>query len=331
MTLPSVEQFVGDAVPARCGLASALLEHAALRRGLEVRRFNRQIVLVRLGAAVVPFHGVNGPDTSETAQLMRTHRDTLYTLLTARGVPVPRWSVFTTEQRKPALSYARGLGWPVTVRPARASGDDGATADVTGATAFRDAWQASIEATRTGSSHTTAADAVLVREEIGGRRMQVFVVAGNVAAVTELVGVPPGQTRVFRHGSTTPAHGRLVNLAPPHQTAEDTARDGDAAAVRAVAVAAVQALPGMAYGTVDVIAPEPVRAGAAAGSPVVTYVDCSAVPVAQFPTDGEPCDVAGAILDHYLDSPRWASARATPHKTGTAGTERVEPLYLGRA
>ncbi len=107
-----------------------------------------------------------------------------------------------------------------------------------------------------------------------------------------------------------PEAGEVVVLAGSSRVAAGAASVAVTEAVHPglaeVAVAALAAVPGLSYGGVDVLA-SAVGEAPAPGNHVVAEVEFAPGPTAHFPSEGEPRDVAGAILDLYLTHPdlRW--------------------------
>lgn len=298
----NVDQFVADLVPDHSTLASALLEFAARQRGLDVERFDRSITLVQFPDALVPFVDLNGPDTTRMGELLCTYHDALRPLLADAGLAVVPSSTFLTTQPKGALGYAKELGWPVTVRPTRIGGDGGVTADIQNAEEFRAAWDLAGEALRKRQGFKR----VMVERHVSGERLSFFVVGNDVVAVT------------LRDGTD------VVDVT-----------DETSGELTQAAVAVVDTIPGLAYAEVTLIVSDPSRLGAGAGADVaagyvVDTVTCTGAPVAHAPTRGQVRDVAGAIVDWYLHSPRWPVPRQLSHTPAEGKVSAVEPLFQGR-
>ncbi|NDL55476.1 hypothetical protein [Phytoactinopolyspora mesophila] len=312
MSLTSLERFVTDRLSQRVRASSAVLEYTARERGLETERLSRVLVLVHLPDAALTFHGMNGPDSSEAGRVFRTIRDGQRSLLDARGIPVPRWAVFAPTQYKRAERFAAQLGGRVSVRPARLRvGGRGAAS--AGADEFRSLWRRAV-----GAYETTKGGPVLVEEEVTGQRLHVFVVDGAVVAATRFRGDDPAAVHrlISRESSMT---GEAVDV-----TDEVDPR------VAELAVDALRAVPGLPYGGVDLVMPTADANDAGPPRAVVTHLDPAPAPVAHFPVHGPPRDVAGAILDHYVTSPRWRTARETSHRAlAIHSAAAAEPLHTG--
>lgn len=87
MSVGSIDQFVVDNVPGRCRIASAVIEHAALRRGFEVTRTSQRVLIVRLDGAAVSFRDLCGPDSSLVGRYFGSVLDGQRCVLESRGIP----------------------------------------------------------------------------------------------------------------------------------------------------------------------------------------------------------------------------------------------------
>ncbi|NEE01435.1 hypothetical protein [Phytoactinopolyspora halotolerans] len=323
-TIAGLGQFLADRVPRAAGLSSAVFEHAAHQRGLPTRRLDRNLLVVELPSGhTIPFHGLNGPDTSETGRLMRSCPDALRGLLHTRGVPVAAHATFAPTQRNQAERYAERIGAPVTVSPARMAPGRGRTSGVQGDPAFRAAWRNAVDAYR-----RSAGGAVLVEEHVPGTRLHLFVVDERVVAGTRIGdGGDIGTALLARDHPIRAVGTDLVDIT-------DRLDPG----LGRLAVRAVAALPGLAYAGVDVLVsdaasgdepgdqprPEP----GARGDGLVIHVDCSPEPVALFPTHGAAHDIADAVIEHYVRAPRWAKARAISHRSRQPDGRQIDGAAL---
>lgn len=312
--MTGIEQFVADNVPHRSDLASAVLEHAALQRGIDVERLDQSVVLVPIQGALVPFLNLNGPDTTRMGELMCSYHDGLRMMLADRGIPVAPSSTFLTSQPKTALGYAKKVGWPVTVRPARVAGDRGLTRDVRDPDEFRAAWQ------RAGRAYgkQPGQKRILVERYADGDRLSFFVVDQSVVSVTHRVPVS-----VVGDGASG-----VRDLIGLRNTDLIDVTDETSVELKRLAVEVVASIPGLAYAEVTMVLPDP--SGGAGQTHVIDTVDCAAAPIAHFPTHGQPRDVAGAILERYLSSPRWPIPLQLSHTAAGGDVSAVEPLFQGR-
>ncbi|WP_129662624.1 hypothetical protein [Phytoactinopolyspora endophytica] len=357
MSTPSLQQFVFDNVPGRCSLASATIEHALRVRGHDVDRYNKTIVMVRLGPELIGFENLSGTDSSLVARSVRTYQDALHALLTRGGVPTPRSSTFASDQQRLGLVFAtEEIGWPVTIRPARMAYGKGVTAGVAGAADFSAAWARAVEAYDRPSHRPphrpTPRRSVLVEQTVAGERLHAFVVGDRVVSVTHLTpahvvgdGTSSVADLVERKNAErarnpvlchhpipgagdrldVPAAGVRVELG----TSDEIVAGGDLVdatdrtppATAALAVQAATSMPGMAHGAVDIVV--------TGTGPVVTRIHGAPPPLACFPSEGIPRDVAGAVVDYYTAAPRWKATRSLRHGSAPDDEHRIEPLFQG--
>ncbi len=357
-----LERFV-DETAVDADLSSATLEFAARQRGLEVSRSGRAMVLVRLGNELIPFTGINGPDSSAVSREICSCYDGLLHLVAAHGVPVPRYSTFTVQQTDEALSFVRQAGWPLVIGPARSAGR--VMRRVHDEAEFRAAWRDCIRAY--GGRATTRL--VLVAEHVQGETLHVVVVDGRVVSVAHLgsanvegdgqksiaeliawknavrsenpylrqfpIPDDPSQLNGLagRALGDVPAAGELVVLhsSPSTLTGFDVVdvTDRMKPKIEPLAVAAVRAIPGLAYAGVEIVTPSGLdNSISSSDRSVVVNVSWSPPLSGQFPTHGARRDIAGAIIDHYLNNPRWLVAQQTSHEA--RATDGSAPMWLGQ-
>jgi len=105
----------------------------------------------------------------------------------------------------------------------------------------------------------------------------------------------PGQTVVLRSVCNLSAGGDSIDVT-------DEAHPG----FIDIAIRAVRAIPGVEYAGVDLITPD-ITACPAAGNHIVSEVEHSPAMIAHFPLIGTRRDMAGAVLQHYLNHPFGAA------------------------
>lgn len=248
---------------------SDLLESAAQRRNLEVERYDRHTLLVRLPEGMVPFVNFSGPDTSYLARKLCAHVDAHRRLLQDRGLPVIPFRTFMDTQVRRAFAYVSDRGRAVYIRPARVVSTTGVSIDTGGEKEFRAAWKqvGRLLDGRVGTKR------IMVEDMVAGDTFTCVVVDREVVSVTQRVS------------------GDVHDVT-------DTVPES----LRALAVEAVDVIPGLAYAGVDIITQpddEPETRH------VVDAVSWSPPAGGHFPANGRPRDIAGAIIDHYMHRPRW--------------------------
>ncbi|WP_129662627.1 hypothetical protein [Phytoactinopolyspora endophytica] len=278
----ALQRFLSENVPDRCTLRSALMEFAALQRGLGVERFDQKIILVGFPDSLVPFVGMSGPDTTRMGQLVCGFRDSQRQLWQAAGLCVAPHAVFLPTQPKTAAAYATELGWPVTVRPARLEGTRGITRGIDNSKEFRAAFRRADRA----YGDEPGMNLVLVEPTAAGDRFDFYVVGDRLVSVT--------------HRPTADVYVDVTDATHPR--------------LAGVAVDAVTAIPGLAHAQVTMVAPTVSPADDAEPPYILEDVASAVTPSGQFPTQGQPRDVAGAIIDHYLTAPRWKLPHSVAHQ-----------------
>lgn len=350
MTLGSISDFVVDNVPSRCALKSAVIEYAGLERGLDVERIDDNRLLIRTAAGVLPFVGINGPNSTVIGRWICDHKEAQRALAANAGLRVTEFAAFPLDARSRGLEYARKLGWPVAVKPNNLSRSRGVTAAVGHPSEFHTAWQRARQAI--SESNRRAKARIIVERHVDGEDFRFFVVAGRVISVTHkaranvtgdgVMNVADLITAKNEKRATNPylrefpiphvpelldalaAAGRTLNDVP-HAGERLTLRTrstlnagGESVDVtdeadpffKELAVAAVKAVPGLVYAGVDIMARDITARPATETEYVLGEVEYSPAPLAHFPAIGSARDMAGAILTHYLDETRYA--RASP-------------------
>lgn len=368
MSIDGVDQFVFDNVPRRSRLDSAIIEYAALQRGYGVIRARRFILMLKVAGDALSFQGLNGPDVSQVARLNCNYRDLHRKLLAGHGIPVPEHAVFAGIQSTAGQRYAGELGGSVRVLPARLSGVKGVTPGVRSEAAFGRAWRRAVAAYGAkGASRPVLVEKLPAGEHhrffvvdddvVAVSRMVPANVVGdgtsNVKELIEQKNAVRALNPLLRDYKIVAKADSLRGLTRSGYTLRDVPGVNETVTLRyrtslssgidvvdvtdqvdsrlkQLAIEAVRVMPGLCYGTVDMVVPrvtEP-AASPSAGA-VVTQVDDASEPLGLFPSHGERRDIAGAILDHYERAPRW-KRNQEPHPVAllAGGRGYREPLHL---
>jgi D-alanine-D-alanine ligase-like ATP-grasp enzyme len=250
-------------------------------------------------------------------------------LLSAAGVPVPRGQLFAETDQVKGARFFRALEATAVVKPDGGRGGVGVTCGVSTAGHFKDAWQRAAATTKQET-------AIMVEEFTMGIDLRVYVVDGKAVAaasripahvigdglssVSELLSEKQGLRERNRYLERMPivvdpqwmlnsGHSMdqvleageiavlnsTVNL---HQGGENIDVTGMLhPELGAIAVAALDAIPGMGAGGVDFVAKSPRTAEGA----VVLEVNTGAnISVHHLPAYGEPVNVGRAIIDAMI-------------------------------
>lgn len=247
-------------------------------------------------------------------------------LIGSVGVPVPRGRVFVETDFAKGARFFRSLEAPAVVKPDGGHGGAGITCGITSDSHFKDAWQIAAGTTKSETS-------ILIEEFTTGIDLRVYVVDGEaVAAATRLPahvvgdGLSTVSDLLERKQETRDRNKYLARMPiavdPQWMMNSGIAMDQTLAAgeiavlnstvnlhqggenvdvtemlhpsLKELAVAALDAIPGMGAGGVDFVAKSPRTAEGA----VVLEVNTGAnISVHHLPAYGEPVDVGRAVID----------------------------------
>jgi L-alanine-DL-glutamate epimerase-like enolase superfamily enzyme len=112
--------------------ASPLIERAALVRGLNTRRFSRDVLVVEHPQLEQPlcFTPSKTTFTGTPAHRATVDKELTRRLLQASGVPVPQGASFSAATTEKAVRYAASLGTPVVVKPKNGIHGTGVSTDL---------------------------------------------------------------------------------------------------------------------------------------------------------------------------------------------------------
>jgi len=315
------------------------MEFAALERGLVVERLTSRLILIKAAGRELGFAAMNGPSCTPFGRASCNDKEIARQLISSHGLPVAESRSFKSKDVEPAWEYASSLAGPVVVKPLSSSRSRGLTTDITSRDALADALAAARRAHRAGTRNPrvlverqvrgldyrlfVAGGSVVYatlrrrarvqgdgRQSIGelihrkNRRRKKNPYLGQLLISTDLDELdllrPQGLSL-----SDIPDEGEYVTLC----SVPNLYRGGDSVDVtdkihhsyKELAVCAVEAIPGMKYAGVDLIA-ENIRTEASPSNVIVSEVEYSPAPMSYFPWHGQPRDMGGPILDSYLES-----------------------------
>ncbi len=288
---PRPNRFPEDPLPGEpVGRRTMLLETEALRAGLRTRRLSREVLLAEhpVSGVTVGFTDSESCLTGLPAAVACHRKDVTRQLLSTAGLPVPPGAAVPPGRRDEAYRVARELGFPLVVKPSGGSKGTAVTVGITSEEELERALDA-VDASPYAHTGTVVERQVTGREyRIFATRDEVLsvvwrrpasVVGDGRRTVTELVmaanavrrGNPHLATRVIRldarvdellqrQGLTrdsVPEAGRRVKL----REEGNFSLGGESTEVLAethpsvceLAVAAVRAVPGLAYAGLDIL------------------------------------------------------------------------------
>lgn len=320
-------------------IKTALLEYAAIKRNLKVKRLGKRFVLVELpNGTNLAFHNMNGIDSSRIGMHLCDQKHITRELLRNNGLTVVESEKFDSESYDAAVKYVEKLGFPVVVKPIYLSRGRGITTNIQNLNEFNDAWEFGLSAYR----KKRKSNSLLIERHVYGDDFRFFIVDGKVISATHRK-----RANVVGDGSSTiyeliqkKNHERSKNpylsgyLIPvdlneldnlekegldlqsiPPAGKEITLRSqsnisagGDSVDVtdivhpdyKDIAIKAVQAIPGIEYAGVDIITPD-ITVKPTSSNHIVGEVEFSPAPITHFPYKGEARDMAGAVLEYYIN------------------------------
>lgn len=312
-----------------------LLRLAAEARGIEIIEHGDGYIGLHGGRAVVElgrYHQASS--TSTLASTICRSKGLQLHLLRLAGVPVPEGRIFRLDESKEAVDYAKGLGWPVVLKPSGMSGGKGVVVGIRSDDELRSAWHYAVDSMGDRSDRR-----VIVEREHDGVDVRVYVVAGQAVAGTARL--PPyvrgdGQSTIgalveeankarLPHPhprrlpivldaetdrnltlqaltrESIPERRRIVllsrcgNLSLGGVTVDVT--DQLPAGLVDLAVRAIGVIPGLDAGGVDFLMPDIRSVNGAVVLEVSSKINIS---MHHFPVVGQSRDVAGPIVDLLL-------------------------------
>lgn len=335
--LPTPGDFVLTRQAERIGIKSALMEYAALRRDLPVRRISRLAIAVEFpDGRQLAFYQMNGPRSSQVGRYLCDRKEHCRELLHAAGFSVTPSQLFGPDGLSSALSFIESLDGAAVVKPTRLSRGKGITTGIESPEQFREAWGRAFNAYRRPEQGQ-----VLVEQHMDGEDFRFYVVGkhtvfathrkranvtgdgrSSIGTLIEAKNAERAQNPYLGSYLIPTNLGELDRLAPAGLSLDSVPAFGEEITLRGASnlsaggdsidwteqmhpgfremvVRAVEAIPGMEYAGVDVIAPDIAQAPTSENH-VIGEVEYSPAPLADFPAEGEAHDMAGALLEHYL-------------------------------
>ncbi|EXJ23761.1 Cyanophycin synthase [Alkalibacterium sp. AK22] len=318
----------------REGLKSRLLEEEALRRGYSVTRLSFDTTLVTMGGKELLFKDMNGPLSSASLNTVVDDKQLTRSFLKEAKLTVPASTYLPISQTEQFVGFAESFGYPVVLKPNNLARGQGVFMNLSDEQELRQSLE-KIEAIVGDRStpiliekHFTGEDFrfVIVDSEViaVSKRARANVVGDGKQTILELIQhknslrakdrdlrnfpIPtdPSQlSRLSKNGLTmasVPEENQKVILRDESNIASGgegidftyTVSEG----FKQMAIRAVNAIPGLNYAGVDMIA-EDITAEPTSENHVVTEVEFSPGPVSMFPWEGEPIDMAGPVLAFY--------------------------------
>lgn len=335
--MTSRSEFVIQQKKSGVSVKSAVMEFAAQEKGLEIDRIDSSLILVNTskGAPLV-FRNMYGSYASAPGRFLCDRKHYVRQILGQAGLSVVPSRIFRRGQRGSAWKYALSLGLPVVLKPPSMSRGRGVTTSITTEQEFRAAWRKVISAVHNPERARFIVEKHIYGEDIrffvvgdtvvsATHKKRAFVTGDGQSTIEQLIERKNVARRVNtylgRYLIPTDQHA-LDHMTDMGHTLESIPNDGDEITLRSTstlahggdsiditdqvheslnveAIKAVKSIPGIQYAGVDIIATSTMKE-ATPNTHVVSEIEFSPGPSACFPIEGPPRDMAGAILDFYL-------------------------------
>lgn len=333
--MDEISKFCRQQVEQGISLKSSLIEYELRRLGIGHTRLNNRQLACEIEGRPAAFHLMNGPSSSVCIRSICDNKWLARQFLAARGLSVASSGRFTRNSAAAAMEFAKTkIGYPVVIKPNSASRGRGITTNILDDASFQVAWRTANSSSR---SQTNLVERQIDGEDyrffvVGGKvvsatwRRRANVVGDGKKSILELIKEKnslrsknlylksyPIPTEISslealirspRILSHIPSDGEYIEL----RSVSNASAGGDTvdvtdevhSSLKDVAVAAIQACPGMLYGGVDVIA-KSIHAPASPGTYVVAEIEFSPAPLAHFPLSGSARNMAGEIINAYIN------------------------------
>lgn len=318
----------------REGLKSRLIEEEAIKRGYQTRRLTFDTAIITINNQDCLFKDMNGPLSSAANMGICDDKNVARSLLKASGLTVPASTYVRLTEKEKIEEFAREIGFPVVIKPNNLARGEGVFTHIDSVESLymhleklskliRDESEKILiekqfigddfrffvvdgevlATTKRARSNVTGDGKQTVLELIQAKnnlRLQ------NRDLKNFLIPTDPSKLgRLFRQGKTLDTvleDGEYIevrdesNIASGgdgidfHETVHPTFKE--------IAIQAIQSVPGLHYGGVDVIA-EDITIAPTEENHVVTEVEFSPGPLSMFPWEGPERDMAGPILEFY--------------------------------
>lgn len=319
------------------GLKSSLVEYAAIQKGLSVDRISKRVIVIKSDKIERGFSLMNGDHSSRVGSILCTNKQDSRYLLKQKGLTVTESKLFNDSEYDQAVNYAEKIGYPVVVKPTTLSRGRGITPDIKQQEGLQNAWTKAVNAYKTKNKrHNILVEKHFYGEDfrfyvVGDKlisatlRKRANVTGDGRSTIEELIKSKNKERRnnPYLEDHLIPEDYSLLEVLNeqnigmdyiPKKNQEITLRKqsnihagGDNIDVtdiahpefKSIAVKAIQAIPGLAYGGVDIIASD-ITVKPTEKNHIVSEVEFSPAPIAQFPYSGKKRNMAAALIDYYF-------------------------------
>lgn len=316
------------------GIKSTLLKEEALRRGYEVKRLTFDTMVIKLEGKDLLFKDMNGPSSSAAIQEICDNKYVARLLVRETGVNVPKSSFIGLNHPADFGRFAEEIGYPVVIKPNNLARGQGVFVNIDSNEKMMKRLKDLSELVNNPHEKVLIEKQYMGNDfrffVVDGRvisvtkRARASVTGDGEHTISELVELkndkrkqnrnlkecliptdPKEYNRLEREGKSldhVPDENEVVIL----RDESNISHGGDSIdftdtvhpTYREIAIKAVQAIPGMNYGGVDIIAND-ITQVPDSDNYVVTEVEFSPGPISVYPWKGEPRDMASPVLDFY--------------------------------
>lgn len=320
-------------------IKSALMEYAAISRNLDVKRFSNMLILVTSAKMnEYPFSQMNGVNSSRVGKMICDRKQDTRSLLKNNGLSVIDSKMFFANEYEKAEKFVKSFGFPVVVKPTNLARGRGITTDIKNINDFKQAWEDALKVYKVKrNTHSLLIERHFYGEDyrffvVGDKvisathRKRANITGDGKSTILELIQkknkersknpylsdylIPEDIDKLDRlknsnyNLSDVPKKGEEIIL----RSQSNLSAGGDSIDVTdivhkdflTIAIEAVKSIPGIEYAGVDIIAQD-ITQKPNKDNHIVGEVEFSPAPLAHFPFVGKRRDMAGAILDYYLE------------------------------
>ncbi|GAA0468318.1 hypothetical protein [Alkalibacillus silvisoli] len=332
--------FVKDANKNDISIKSGLLELVAIKKNLEVKRHTKNLLTVYLkNGKGISFNQMNGPFSSMVGKRLCDRKDIAKDFIEDNAINVTKSKTFSKNEINSAVKFAKSLGYPVVVKPLSLSRGRGITTNISDDKSLIASIEKAFSAYRKDKKTNQILIEEFVNGEdyrffvIDNKvisvthRKRANVLGDGKSTILELIKqknkkraknpylmnylIPEEEEKleILQINSHTlndiPQKNEEVTL----RGQSNLSAGGDSIDVtdachkdyKQIAINALSSIPGMRYGGVDIIAND-VTSKPTRNNYVVSEIEFSPAPVSQFPLYGEQRDMAGEILEFYVNN-----------------------------
>jgi D-alanine-D-alanine ligase-like ATP-grasp enzyme len=340
MTEDGLRDFVLQREDEGVGIKSAMIEWAALEREMKVTRYTPQVIVAKNASTQLSFRDMNGPSSGPGGKYICDAKEHSREFLSDAGLSVTPSRAFHKSERDSAWDYAKCIDGPVVVKPTGLSRGRGITLNITTEEHFISAWRTAVSAyAGTQRAHNLLVEKQATGDDyrlfvttgpkpvvLATLKRRARVVGDGERSVRRLIRRKNRWRSRNPYLANFPIPEDLASLDRLQESGHDldyVPADKERVTLRSVsnlnaggdsvdythkihpeyrdlAIRAVRAIPGIDYAGVDVITRD-ITEKPTPNNHVISEVEYSPAPLTHFPISGGVRDMAGVILDHYLD------------------------------